>query len=124
IDNPNNTVTITGMGYAIGQYARWVKKGATRIDASSSDPLVQVTSFWDQRDGRMVLVAINNASTDRALSVNVNGLKLNGSLTGEQSTRSSYWQSLPSFASDTPESYTLVIPSKSVTTIAVQTTRP
>jgi len=123
IDNPNNTVTITGMGYAIGQYARWVKKGATRIDATSSDPLVQVTSFLDKRDGRLVLVTINNATTDRAMTVNVKGLKMNGSLSGEQSTRSSYWSSLPSTAPDTSDSYTLVLPPKSVTTIAVQTVR-
>lgn len=123
IDNVNNTVTITGIGYAIGQYARWVNKGAARLAAVSGDPLVLVTSFLDPRDGRLVLVVINNAATDRALKVDLKNLKMTGNLGGEQSTRSSYWQNLPAFAPATPASYALIIPAKSVTTLAVQTTR-
>src|SRR3989338_3365615 len=68
IDNDDTqTVYITGMGYAIGHYARWIKKGAVRIEAESSDPLVQVTAFRDDSQKRMVLVVINNASTEREL---------------------------------------------------------
>jgi hypothetical protein len=64
-------VYITEMGRAIGQYARWVPRGSVRIDATSDDPLVQVTAFRDGRNGRIVLVAINNATSVRSVRVDV-----------------------------------------------------
>ena len=66
------------MGYAIGHYARWVRRGAVRIEAESSDPLVQVTAFRDDADKRLVLVVINNAHESQQLSDQREGLILGG----------------------------------------------
>ena len=118
IEQPTDTVYITGMGYAIGHYARWINRGAIRIEATSSDPLVLVTAFRDDSQGRLVLVAINNASTSKTVEVNMNGLTVTGDLGGEQSTATAYWQPITSFAPATPTSFLLTLPPASVTTIA------
>jgi len=56
-------VTITSTGRAIGHYARFIRRGAKRIDATSNDPLLLVSAFRDNtQGGRLVLVAINNAA--------------------------------------------------------------
>lgn len=118
IDNDDtDTVYITGMGYAIGHYARWIKKGAIRIEAATSDPLVQVTAFRDDSQKRIVLVLINNASTKRELNVNIAGISLSGKLRGEQSTATAYWQPLQPFVLNTPTGFMLTVPAKSVTTV-------
>jgi O-glycosyl hydrolase len=120
IENDSETVTLSGMGYAIGHYARWINKGAIRIDAISDDPLLQVTAFRDDSKGRVVLVVINNAATTRALNVSMNDLTLSGNLNGEQSTTTAYWQSLTPFLTSSPSSFKLTVPAESVTTIAGQ----
>lgn len=120
IDNDREVVYITGMGYAIGHYARWFKRGTIRIGATNSDPLVQVTAFRDDNQGRMVLVLINNASSKRTINVRVAGLALKGNLTGEQSTASAYWKPLKPFSPINPTSFILTVPAESVTTIVGQ----
>lgn len=120
INQNTEEVTITGMGYAIGHYARWIDRGAVRIDAISSDPLVQVTAFRDDDQRRTVLVAINNHGADVTLEVNLSGLVLQGDLTGEQSTEAAFWQPIAPFAPATPTRFTVTLPTESVTTIAAQ----
>jgi O-glycosyl hydrolase len=118
VDQDTDKVMITGMGYAIGHYARWIKKGAVRIEASSSDALLQVTAFRDDAQSRLVLVAINNDSSAKELTVSLSGLSLSGNLTGEQSTAGSYWHGITPFSPVTATSFTLTLPSRSVTTIS------
>ena len=38
VDNDKQAVHITGMGYAIGHYARWIRRGAVRIEAERATP--------------------------------------------------------------------------------------
>ena len=94
VDNDKPAVHITGMGYAIGHYARWVRRGAVRIDAESSDPLVQVTAFRDDADKRLVLVVINNARESQRLLISAKSFSLAGRITGEQSTAHVFWKAL------------------------------
>jgi hypothetical protein len=91
-----------GIGYSIGHYARWVKPGAVRVDATSSDPLVQVSAFRDDNRSTVALVLINNAAKPRSVSVNLTGLSVVGNLTGEQSNASGYWKPLAAFAASSP----------------------
>jgi len=49
IDKEADEVHITGIGYAIGHYARWLNEGAVRIQAESSEPRVQVTALFRQK---------------------------------------------------------------------------
>lgn len=117
IDSPKQTVTITGMGYAIGHYARWVKRGSTRLDATSSNPLVQITAFLDENQKSLVLVVINNAMESQQLDIQLNGVTLEGAIAGEQSTKTSYWQTLSPLKAEVSNHFTISIPPKSVTTM-------
>jgi len=120
IDNRAENIYLTGMGYAIGHYARWIKRGAVRIEATSSDPLLQVSAFRENDRRRMIFVTINNAPSERQLQFTVNGSSLSAHLIGEQSTAAAYWRPLESFEPGTEGSFSLSVPAKSVTTIAAQ----
>ena len=118
IDIPADRVCITGTGRAIGHYARWINRGAVRIEATSTDALLQVTAFRDDSQERMVLVIINNASTERVVDVSMNGLELRENLIGEQSTEAAFWHPLIPFVPTTSTSLSVTVPAESVTTIA------
>jgi O-glycosyl hydrolase len=117
INNDTGAVDITGIGYAIGHYARWVKPGAVLIDATSSDPLVQVSAFADQTRGSIALVLINNGAVAASHAVKLAGLSLEGDLTGEQSTASGYWNPLVAFPPASAAAFTITLPPASVTSI-------
>lgn len=117
IDNVMNKVVISPMGRAIGHYARWIKRGAVRIDATSDDPLVQVTAFRDDAQGRLVLVALNNANAPRTVTVTAtNAPALMGTLTGERSTASVVWE--PFTGTTTSTGWRVDLPPHSVTSMA------
>jgi len=119
LDNETEAVHITGMGYAIGHYARWIKRGAVRIEATSGDPLIQVTAFRDARRRRLVAVIINNAAAERAVEVSVKGLRIaGGNLAGEQSVAGTYWRPIAPFPPSGSAGFRLSVPGESVTTIS------
>jgi O-glycosyl hydrolase len=118
VENDTQTVLITGMGYAIGHYARWLKRGAVRIEAESPDPLVQVTAFRDEGPGRLVLVVINNSSEARALNLVLSGLRVLGAVTGEESREHVRWQGLEPFQPESSNRIRTSVPGRSVTTFA------
>jgi O-glycosyl hydrolase len=118
IYNEHGTVRITGTGYAIGHYARWIRRGAVRLEADSSDPLVAVTAFRDDSQKRFVLVAVNNSGTVQPVAVELKGLRIAGMLTGEQSTEQARWQALEPLPPDGPAAFTATLPAFSVTTLA------
>jgi len=102
---------------AIGHYARWIQQGNVRIDANADDPLVQVTAFRDDPQGRLVVVAVNNANAPRTIAVNaVNAPELLGTLTGERSTASAVWE--PFTGTTTSTGWTIDLPAHSVTSMA------
>jgi O-glycosyl hydrolase len=120
IDIPKSKVYITGMGYAIGHYARWLKRGAIRLESTSSDPLLLVTAFREDTEKRLVLVVINNRATPARLNLKLKGLRLQEgqAIIGEGSTSTAFWSPLPPLSADTTGGITLDLPSKSVTTLA------
>jgi O-glycosyl hydrolase len=120
INNTTGKVDITSLGYAIGHYSRWIKPGAVRVEAKSSNPLVQVTAFRDNAMGRLSLVLINNSGEPVDITVNVTGAGLEGTLAGEQSTLAAYWASLSVMKTDTSSSFHLAVPDTSVTSVAVK----
>lgn len=120
IDNATEKVYITGIGRAIGHYARWINKGAVRIEATSSDPLLQVTAFRDDAKKQVVWVVINNTNSIKTVKFNVDNLTLTGNLTGEQSTVKAYWQKLTAFTPNADNSFNITLPAESVTTVAGQ----
>ena len=112
-------VFITEMGRAIGHYARWVPRGSVRVEASSPDPLVQVTAFEEARDGRLALVLINNATSARVAQIRVQGLSLKPAtaVEGEQSTAGNLWKRVTAGAAS-PTGFTVTLPALSVTSAA------
>jgi O-glycosyl hydrolase len=119
IDIGASSVLITGTGYAIGHYARWLQRGAFRVDASSDDPLVMVTAFTDNKRGKASFVLINNADTERTVRVRVSGLAFTGPLEGEQSEGDTRWKALGAIPTveGAKEEFVLTVPGKSVTSV-------
>jgi O-glycosyl hydrolase len=58
--NRPERVEIAKLGDTMGQWSRWVRPGAQRILAYSTDPFVRVTAFTGPEVGKTVLVIINN----------------------------------------------------------------
>lgn len=121
VDSDAGKVYITGMGYAIGHYARWLRPGAVRLGSTSSDPLVLVTAFENSgggQRGKLVLVIINNAAVSKSLQIGITGANLDSSLRGEQSTRAAAWQPLAEAVANAENQVRVVVPAYSVTTLA------
>jgi O-glycosyl hydrolase len=119
IDVDAASVMITGTGYAIGHYARWVERGAVRVEATSEDPLVMVSAFTNRKTGKASFVIINNAATSRSVQVHLTGLTLAGPLTGEQSSGDARWKALGAVALDgeAKDAFVVTVPAKSVTSL-------
>jgi len=118
IDNNRQKVYITGMGYAIGHYARWVKPGSVRVEALSSDALLQVTAFQTPDSNRLILILINNQTDPNDVQVEIKGAELAGDISGEQSTVSQYWVPVKEISVTSTGSLVLTLPSLSVTTLS------
>lgn len=108
--------SITALGRAIGHYARWAAPGAVRIEASSTDPLVQVTAFKNDATGKLSFVILNNNSTSMSVTVNLAGASFSGALNGEQSTSSAFWQAIPPVTPGVT-SFTITLPALSITSL-------
>jgi O-glycosyl hydrolase len=118
-DTHAQTFRICGIGYAIGHYARWLSRGAVRVEAASGDPLVQATAFRDKTNG-VVLVLINNRDDQAEVTVSVKGVKSKDAptLKGEQSSEKGYWQALDGLKANSPTGFSISLPPRSVTSIA------
>lgn len=115
VDQDRDEVIVTGMGAAIGHYARWLSRGAMRLEARSGDDRVLVTAFRDDAQARLVLVAINNRRDATTLRVQLSGVSV-GSLAGEQSTAEATWRAIDGVAGGAE--FSLTVPALSVTTLA------
>lgn len=119
VDNKASKISITGLGYAIGHYARWVERGAQRIEAAGNDPLVLVTAFADDKSRRVTLVVINNTDASRRVNFAMSNLPNLKKLNVEQSSGMERWQKLSSVAVVSNKAI-LMLPSQSVTTLVGQ----
>ena len=107
------------MGYAVGHYARWLTRGAIRIAAASENPRVVVTGFRDQAAGRIVVVVVNNETTEQLLRVRASGASPLSQATGEASYGSVRWEAIPAFAAAPDGDFELTAPAKSVLSIGI-----
>ena len=122
IDTKRRTVQITGMGYAIGHYARWLKRGAVRVGASTTDRLTQVSAFRDDIRNRVTIVLINNESAEASVDIDVKAVTFSEPVTGEQSASGRYWMPIPNVTRVSPGTLSLTVPAESVTTLAIPIT--
>ena len=116
-DPMTGTWKLTTGGYAVGHYARWVKPGAVRIEATSSDPLVQVTAFLDAAGTSASWVVINNDAQARAITLALSGIAFTGAVTGEQSTANATLQPLAGVCPVDSGHVVVVVPAASVTSL-------
>jgi hypothetical protein len=119
VDLGASSVLITGTGYAIGHYARWVQRGALRVEAASDDSLVMVTAFADNRRGKASFVIINNADSAKTVRVHVSGLAFTGGLSGEQSEGDARWKTLGAIPTveRARNEFEVTVPGRSVTSV-------
>ena len=115
IDDDEQKVYITGMGYAIGHYARWIKPGYVRVEAVSEDPLLQITAFISPNSSQLILVLINNNMFPREINLNLKSAELAGDVSGEQSTPDQYWSPVAGIETLSGGS-AVTLPAESVTT--------
>lgn len=117
IDVANARVVISPMGRAIGHYARFLRRGAVRVDATSDDARVLVTAFREPTLNRMVVVAINANSAARTLTVTLSGASLGTTYDGELSTSTMPWS--PVSGAVAGGVLTFSMPASSVVTLSV-----
>ena len=123
IDNDQQKVYITGMGYAIGHYARWIEPGAVRVEALSGDPLLQITAFISPDSDQLILVLINNNTASKEISVDLKSAELAGSISGEQSVPGQYWNPVSEFGTTSVTGFEAALPAESVTTLVLPLAR-
>jgi O-glycosyl hydrolase len=119
IDLDAGSVLVTGTGYAIGHYARWIQPGAIRVEATVDDPLVMVSAFTDNARNRAAFVVINNAAVPKTVQVHASGIAFKGALSGEQSSGDTRWKALGAIAvaGSGQDTFTITVPAKSVTSV-------
>ena len=118
-DRETNTVTLTGIGYAIGHYARWIRRGVVRVDAKSDDPMVLATAFRDEAQKRIILVVINNHHEKVTLDAQANRpVTIRGTVIGEQSSAEGFWVPIDAAALREANGFTAILPGRSVTSFS------
>ena len=119
-DRVRGTLRIGGIGHAIGHYARWVRRGAVRVESESDDPLLLVSAFRDDARKTIVAVVINNRREPVSVNLRAAGrVELSGDVKGEQSSAEGYWLPLTAAALHEDGSISTVLPAWSVTSLAV-----
>lgn len=91
VDQQDGSVRITGMGHAVGHYARWLGAGARVLDATSSRPRVVASAFRDPASLRLVVVAVNNSTDNLLIRIRVDGAVIGGVIAGEASYGTVRW---------------------------------
>lgn len=105
--------TINKQYYVTGQYSKFVKPGARRIEAISSNNDVRVTAF---RDGVNVsIVVLNNHGNSQTVDFSLNGLN---NITTLKAVRTSLTENLNSLGDITVlnDSFSTILPANSITT--------
>ncbi len=118
IDLDAGSVKVTGMGYAVGHYARWVKPGATQVTASTDNAAVMASAFRDPSSGRLVVVTINTSSAPQLLRIRINGAAATGPVTGEASHGAARWAPISASRVASDGAIEVVAPARSVLTVA------
>ena len=101
--------------YYFGQYSRFVRPGARRVSASSSDGGIRLSAYYDGR--RRVLVAINPGSSPVTSRLSAPDLADVRSMSAIRTSPSENWAELPA-ATVSDASISVTLPARSVTTFS------
>jgi hypothetical protein len=116
-DGTLNHAEISPYGKMLGHYSRFIKSGSVRIKVESSDPLVRVVGF-EQPNGGLTLVFINNNPTDVQAKLSLSGLhSIPISYSMLVSTDSDLWEEQPSIRTN-GASFEMVLKPSSITTLS------
>ncbi|WP_303286353.1 hypothetical protein [Marinobacter sp. SS8-8] len=118
IDQKTSEVHISGIGYAIGHFARWITPGLLRIDAVSDNKLVKVVAFRSNRNNELVLVIINNGDFEADIDVSLENMGLRGAVNGEYSDTSNRWKKLAPLTPLNNTRFRLTVSPVSVTSLS------
>lgn len=119
VDQQDGSVRITGMGHAVGHYARWLGTGARVLDATSSRPRVVASAFRDPAAQRLVVVVVNNSTENLMVRVRVDGASVDGPITGETSHGAVRWSPVTDAAVGGDGVVTVNVLARSVVTLAL-----
>lgn len=107
---------MTKQYYVTGQYSRYVRPGAVRIAATSSDPDVKVVAFMD--GAKPVVVVTNLGTRDHTVRFELGSSGVcGGKLQAVRTSESDSWSALSDVTLDQPR-FAAVAPHGSVTTFA------
>ena len=115
-DPTRNSWQFTRRYYALGQYTRFIRPGAVRVEVRSSTPEVAVVAFRDPAAETVALVALNRGDADRQASIQADNLDAAAAV----AYRTSATESLRCLGPvDLTDPSGLPLPGRSITTIVV-----
>jgi hypothetical protein len=108
-------------GYAVAQFARFIRPGYHRIDASVSGNSAFITAFNNTNSGQFAIVAVNtNASTSIAQTFNLNNFPGNVTSVTPWITSATLSLSNQSPVAVSGSSFSYTVPAQSVVTFVGQ----
>ena len=110
--------TLNKTYYTTGQFSRFVEPGAERIKAQSSDGSVLTTAFLNN-DGDLVIVAVNNGSSNQQTTFSLSGVPDFGKVDAVRTSGSENWAPLAPIGVS-GSSFSAVLPHNSVTTFTAE----
>ena len=72
-DHDNNNIILTKKYYAMGQFSRYIRPGMTMLKCSNN-----CVAAFDEKNGRLVIVATNDGSSDKQLVFDLSGFGSTG----------------------------------------------
>lgn len=114
------SVSIAGIGRAIGHYARWVKPGARWVDSETDDALVLASAFRDDTRRTLVAVIVNNHREPVRVALQTACRACTGAARGEQSSQQGYWMPLQGAERLEDGHWSVTLPARSVTSVALE----
>jgi O-glycosyl hydrolase len=107
--------TVTPKYWTLRQYAKYVRPGAVRVEATSGDPDLLVTAFRDDEAGKLIAVAINRA--DEARWAVFDGANLVGAPQVVRTSPLENGVEVPLDSADRFADRSLLLPARSVATL-------
>ena len=114
--------TLNKTYYTFGQFSRFIKPGAQRIKADSTDGAIQTTAYLNE-SGELVIVAINAGTANEPVTFDLSGLPGAESFYVTRTSASENWASLPSIFSNGSE-FSAMLPHNSITTFTALVPEP
>jgi O-glycosyl hydrolase len=113
--------TLTKTYYTMGQFSRFIKPGAQRINAESNNASVQTTAFLNE--GELVIVAINTGSLNEDVTFDLSGLPDIASFDSVRTSGSENWTTLAPLLVN-GSTFTATLAHGSVTTFTANVPEP